>query len=95
MHRAVLDDPCVAGIIPRVPAGGSISLGVSIFSYNGKVAVGLRSDAGLVSNPDVIIRAFRRELEQMANLHPGPKARQRPRPTSNAVHRHPADATHR
>jgi diacylglycerol O-acyltransferase / wax synthase len=64
----------VTGIIPWVPAGGSIGLGVSLFSYNGRVTVGVRADAGLVSDPDEIIDAFERELEAMTRLATRPKS---------------------
>jgi diacylglycerol O-acyltransferase / wax synthase len=67
----------VAGVIPWVPAGGSIGLGVSIFSYDGRVTVGLRVDAGIVSDPEAIIDSLHRELEAMARL--GKRARPRPR----------------
>ncbi len=60
----------VAGVIPWVPAGGSIALGVSIFSYAGRVTVGLRADAGIVSEPGAIIDAFEDELEKLAALTP-------------------------
>jgi diacylglycerol O-acyltransferase / wax synthase len=55
----------VAGVIPWVPAGGSIGLGVSIFSYAGRVTVGIRVDAGVIPDPAAIIDAFERELEAM------------------------------
>ena len=58
----------VAGVIPWVPAGGSIGLGVSIFSYDGRVTVGIRADAGIISEPATIIEAFERELDEMARL---------------------------
>ena len=58
----------LAGVVPWVPAAGSIGLGVSIFSYAGRVTVGLRADAGLVSEPDAIIGAFEQELVKLAAL---------------------------
>jgi WS/DGAT/MGAT family acyltransferase len=58
----------VAGIIPWVPAGGAIGLGVSIFSYNGKVTIGLRSDAGIIPEPQAILDDFERELAELAAL---------------------------
>jgi diacylglycerol O-acyltransferase / wax synthase len=58
----------VAGVVPWVPAGGSIGLGVSLFSYNGAVTVGVRGDAGLVAEPEALIAAFERELEGLASL---------------------------
>ncbi len=52
----------LAGVIGWVPAGGAIGLGVSIFSYDGKLTVGLTTDAGLVPDPETIITAFGTEL---------------------------------
>jgi diacylglycerol O-acyltransferase / wax synthase len=65
----------VTGVIPWVPAGGSIGLGLSIFSYAGRVTVGLRADAGIVSEPDAIIDAFEQELEKLAALGSRSKAK--------------------
>ncbi len=58
----------VAGVVPWVPAGGSIGLGVSLFSYADRVTVGLRADAGIACEPDAIIDAFEEELEKLAAL---------------------------
>jgi diacylglycerol O-acyltransferase / wax synthase len=60
----------VTGVVGWVPAGGSIGLGVSIFSYNGRVTVGLRVDAGLIPDPEVIIDAFEHELAELAAFRP-------------------------
>jgi len=70
----------VAGVIGWVPAGGSIGLGVSIFSYNGTVTVGIRTDAGLIPDPEAIIDSFEREVEALAILgSPRPAAKRRVR----------------
>jgi diacylglycerol O-acyltransferase / wax synthase len=68
----------VAGVIPWVPAGGSIGLGVSIFSYDGRVTVGLRADAGIIPQPRVIVEAVERELEKLAQLGDGGHSARRP-----------------
>jgi diacylglycerol O-acyltransferase / wax synthase len=60
----------VAGVTSWVPAGGAIGLGVSIFSYGGRVTIGLRADAGLVPEPEAILAAFQREVADLAALHP-------------------------
>ncbi len=67
----------VAGVTPWVPAAGAIGLGVSIFTYGGKVTIGLRADAGLVPDPEAILIAFRRELSDLAQLDPQAKPKQR------------------
>jgi hypothetical protein len=47
--------PCADGLLQT----GSIGIGISILSYNGKVLFGLIGDAKLVPDPDAIIRRFR------------------------------------
>ncbi len=51
-----------------VPQTGSIGVGISILSYNGKVHFGLISDAKLVPDPDAIIQRFRPEFEKLLYL---------------------------
>ena len=51
-----------------VPQTGSIGLGISILSYQGKVHFGLISDAKLVPDPDAIIQRFRPEFEKLVYL---------------------------
>ena len=51
-----------------VPQTGSIGIGISILSYNGKVHFGLIGDAKLVPDPDAIIRRFRPEFEKLLYL---------------------------
>ncbi len=60
----------VAGVIPWVPGGGTISLGLSMFSYNGTVTIGVRADAGVVPQPEAILVAFQQELADLAALRP-------------------------
>jgi WS/DGAT/MGAT family acyltransferase len=51
-----------------VPQTGSIGIGMSILSYNGKVHFGLISDAKLVPDPDGVIRRFAVEFEKLLYL---------------------------
>ncbi len=51
-----------------VPQNGSIGLGISILSYDGKVFFGLISDRGLVPDPHNIISRFRPEFEKLLYL---------------------------
>jgi hypothetical protein len=48
-----------------VPQSGSVGMGVSIFSYNGRVHFGLRTDARVVRDPDTIIKRFKGEFEKV------------------------------
>lgn len=41
-----------------VPQSGRVGLGVSLLSYDGKVYVGVNTDAGLVPHPDQVIDGF-------------------------------------
>ena len=48
-----------------VPQSGRVGLGISIFSYNGHVRMGLASDAGLVPDPESIVQGFHEEYEEL------------------------------
>ena len=48
-----------------VPQSGHMGLGVSIFSYDGQVVVGVASDKGLVPDPESIATAFEEEFEAL------------------------------
>ena len=67
----------VAGVLGWVPAAGDIGIGVSIFSYDGGVRIGLQTAAALVPDPETIIDTLGGELLGLAELHP--RARHRPR----------------
>jgi WS/DGAT/MGAT family acyltransferase len=49
-----------------VPQSGRMGLGVSIFSYDGQVVVGVATDKGLVPDPESIATAFEEEFEALA-----------------------------
>ena len=51
-----------------VPQTGSIGLGISIMSYNGRVHFGLIADARLVPDPDAVIRRFAPEFDKLLYL---------------------------
>ncbi len=48
-----------------VPQTGSIGIGISIISYNGKVYFGLIADAKIMPDPDSVIQRFRPEFEKL------------------------------
>lgn len=48
-----------------VPQAGRLGLGVSILSYDGRVRMGVGTDAGLVPDPELIIDGFQAELETL------------------------------
>ncbi len=49
-----------------VPQAGHLGLGVSIFSYDGRVRMGVGTDAGLVPDPQRIVDGFHAELDELA-----------------------------
>ena len=51
-----------------VPQTGSIGLGISILSYDGRVHFGLISDARLMPDPGAVISRFRPEFEKLLYL---------------------------
>jgi diacylglycerol O-acyltransferase len=55
----------IGGLMFWVPSPAELGLGVSIFSYAGKVLLGVNTDAGLVPDPENIIRAFHEEFQAM------------------------------
>jgi len=48
-----------------VPQSGRLGLGLSLLTYKGSVTLGVVTDAGLVPDPESIVRAFRDELERL------------------------------
>ena len=71
------------GVLVWVPTGGSIGIGISIFSYNGGLTLGLQADPGLVPNPDAILTDIARELRLLAKVpHPRPVQRRAPPATA-------------
>ncbi|QGW64864.1 wax ester/triacylglycerol synthase family O-acyltransferase [Lysobacter soli] len=51
-----------------VPQTGSIGIGISILSYNGRVHFGLISDGRLIPDPDAVIRRFGAEFDKLLYL---------------------------
>ncbi len=51
-----------------VPQSGKLGMGISIISYNGKVNLGVVTDAKLVADPERIIAGFHEEFEEMMDL---------------------------
>jgi diacylglycerol O-acyltransferase len=45
-----------------VPQSGNLGLGISIISYNGEIMCGINTDAGLVPDPETIVRYTEEEL---------------------------------
>src|ERR1019366_5298187 len=58
----------VKGMLIMAPRTGSVGLGVTMFSYNGRVSFGVNADAGLVPHPDELLRAIVAELRALRRL---------------------------
>ena len=48
-----------------VPQNGTVGMGLSILSYNGRVHFGIIADARLVPDPDPLAQRFAREVEKL------------------------------
>jgi len=55
----------IDNIMGWVPQAGHLGLGVSIFSYDGKVSVGVITDAGLVPDPEHITAGVRARFDEL------------------------------
>ena len=62
----------VKGMLIMAPRTGSVGLGVTIFSYNGRLTIGVTADAGLVPHPDELLRAIVAELRALQRLATAP-----------------------
>jgi WS/DGAT/MGAT family acyltransferase len=58
----------ISDIFFWVPQSGRVGLGVSILSYNGKVRLGVGTDAGLVPDPQAIVEGFHEEFAALLRL---------------------------
>ena len=58
----------IRGVLAWVPGAGDQTLGVSIFSYSGKVRVGFKADADRVPDPENLVRAFTEEIDGLLRL---------------------------
>jgi len=65
----------IAGVVPWVPAAGTIGIGIDVMSYNGGVVVRLRVDARLIPDPETIIADYEREIDTLRRLAPRHRTR--------------------
>jgi WS/DGAT/MGAT family acyltransferase len=54
-------------IMPWVPRAGEIGLGVSVFSYDGEVRLGVACDAGLIPDPGAMLDGFEDEFDRLTD----------------------------
>jgi hypothetical protein len=72
----------IAGVVPWVPAAGTIGMGIDMMSYNGDVTVSLQVDAGLIPDPGTIIADYEHEVETLRQLKPAKPATRELRATA-------------
>lgn len=58
----------LTGLMFWVPTASNLGLGISIISYAGEAIIGFMTDAGLVPDPEVIVKGFHAELDEMREL---------------------------
>lgn len=58
----------VSGVLVWAPASGGVSMTVAIFSYAGRLRVGLLTDAGLIPDPDGIVAGVESEMRALLRL---------------------------
>ena len=68
-------------VLVWAPTAGSVGMSVSIFSYDGKITVGLLVHTTLVPDPGAIVERLQREVTALGRLVPAsrrpPDKRQR------------------
>jgi WS/DGAT/MGAT family acyltransferase len=58
----------IESIMFWVPQSGRLGMGISIFSYNGTVTLGVATDTGLVPDPDRIVAGFQTAYEELLDV---------------------------
>jgi hypothetical protein len=67
-HPVYLAGAPVRGILVWAPRPGSMSMSVTIFSYNDEITVALAADAGLIPDPERILAGVEDELAELRRL---------------------------
>jgi hypothetical protein len=63
--RISLQGHVVDSLAVWAPIAGHIAVGLSLVSYAGEVRLGIKTDAGLVPDPDAIVMEFERDLDRL------------------------------
>ncbi|WP_170169751.1 wax ester/triacylglycerol synthase family O-acyltransferase [Nocardioides aurantiacus] len=63
----------VTGLLGWVPGSATQTLGTCIFTYDGMVTIGLKTDAAVVPDPLVVLEAFRQEITDLSSVLATPK----------------------
>ena len=68
----------ITNIMFWVPRSGTVGLGISILSYNGKVSIGIASDKGLMPDPETFLEGFEDEFNYLIDIVQSGKINQGP-----------------
>jgi len=68
----------ISNIMFWVPRSGTVGLGISILSYNGKVTIGIASDKGLMPDPETLLEGFEDEFNSLIDIVQSGKINQGP-----------------
>jgi hypothetical protein len=60
----------VVGILGWVPGASEQSIGVCIFSYNGEIRVGFKTDVAVVPDVGNLVAAYGAEMHELLTLDP-------------------------
>lgn len=58
----------LAGVLGWVPGSGHQTLGACIFTYNQRVTVGFKVDAGVIPDPEKLVYAFDESIEDLLQI---------------------------
>ncbi|HCY83975.1 MAG TPA: wax ester/triacylglycerol synthase family O-acyltransferase [Desulfobacteraceae bacterium] len=58
----------ISNIMFWVPRSGVVGLGISIFSYNNSVTIGIASDKGLMPDPETFLEGFEDEFNYLIDI---------------------------
>jgi hypothetical protein len=58
----------INGVLAWAPGSGSQAVSVSIYTYDGSVRVGFKTDASCVPEPEQLLRAFDEEISGLLRL---------------------------
>lgn len=50
-----------------MPGSANQTLGTCIFTYDGMMRIGLKTDAAVIPDPSDVLAAFQRELDELAD----------------------------
>jgi hypothetical protein len=65
----------MTGLVGWVPTTGNQSVGACILTYNGRLRVGFKVDAGIVPDPHRLVLAFDETIDEFLAIVHTPKAR--------------------